>query len=106
MTVLDRLSTLRWPEGVRCPFCGDSRYYTHEQRPIFGCANPACRKQFSPTTGTVFHHRKLEPERLALAFEVFGECAGPADLMRALGVQYKSAHSLWRRLLSTDGRLA
>jgi transposase-like protein len=106
MSALDILAALRWPNGVECPHCGSRRYYSHDRRAIFGCAEPSCRKQFSPTTGTDFHHRKLSPEKLALVFEAFRQCAGPSDLMRAVGVEYKTAHDLWQRLSTTGGRLA
>lgn len=96
----------RWPDGVECPYCGSREYYTHTKRVLLGCANRDCRKQFSPTSGTIFDHRKIAPEKLVLALDSFAACDGPSDLMRAVHVQYKTAHSLWRRMLETDGRLA
>lgn len=105
MTALDELCAMRWPDGVQCPRCGSGNPYRHRNRPIFGCSSPPCRKQFSVTTGTAYGYRKLPPERLLQAFRVFPRCRGPADLMRALNVEYRSAHTLWMRLKGTGGRL-
>src|SRR5579862_2431383 len=44
-------STLRWPDGVTCPYCGSKENYYAPSRRIWKCK--ACRKQFSPKVGTI-----------------------------------------------------
>jgi transposase-like protein len=47
----DYLMKLRWPDGFRCPRCGEGRSWI-TQRGLLHCA--ACDHQTSPTAGTVF----------------------------------------------------
>lgn len=43
-----------------CPCCGSLRCYTIKTRPRWwSCGEKGCRKQFSVTSGTIFHSRKL-----------------------------------------------
>ncbi len=60
---LDFLEQRRWPEGVRCPVCGNDRIsrITRESKTKnkrtrqFACLEPTCKHRFSPTVGTIFH---------------------------------------------------
>lgn len=45
------LAQLRWPDGFRCPGCGDAGGWL-SSRGVFEC--PACGRQTSVTAGTVF----------------------------------------------------
>ena len=47
----------RWPNGFRCPKCGNDAAYFIEKHRRFQCTR--CRRQTSVTAGTVFH--KLPP---------------------------------------------
>ena len=53
------LESARWPEGFRCPRCGEARHsrFRVEGRLMFQCS--ACRKQTSLTARTLFHHSHL-----------------------------------------------
>lgn len=47
------LIQLRWPEGFRCPVCGEGKAWPVRARPtLFHCAN--CGRQSSVTAGTIF----------------------------------------------------
>jgi transposase-like protein len=50
---LDYLADSRWPEGFRCPACGDRRAWVLERRHLWECAE--CHQQTSITAGTVMH---------------------------------------------------
>src|SRR5262245_22095222 len=60
------LEKMRWPNGVACPQCGN-KSISHFQakgksgktRYLYQCLEKACRYQFSPTTGTIFHDSHL-----------------------------------------------
>jgi ISXO2-like transposase domain/Transposase zinc-ribbon domain len=60
---LDYLEHSRWPEGVRCPVCGNDKIsrITRESKTKnkrtrqFACLEPTCKHRFSPTVGTIFH---------------------------------------------------
>src|SRR5437016_6727874 len=49
----------RWPEGFRCPGCGQTAHcvISVDLRPLFQCN--ACRRQTSVTAGTMFSGTKL-----------------------------------------------
>jgi len=51
------LERLRWPEGVMCPRCKDSRVSRLKDYSRFECV--ACEYQFSVTAGTIFHDSHL-----------------------------------------------
>lgn len=102
----DKLVALRWPDGIRCQHCGSKRYYDYRKLKLFRCAEPSCRKNFSPTTGTVFQWRKLSPRQLLEAIDTFPLCSNASQFGRALGIEHRSAHYLWRRLTATGGKLA
>ncbi len=43
----------RWPEGFKCPNCGNDSYTLLETRKLYMCSG--CRHQSSLTAGTIFH---------------------------------------------------
>jgi transposase-like protein len=52
---------IRWHETDGepiCPVCGGTEHYNLKSRPVWKCK--ACAKQFSLTSGTIFHSRKLQ----------------------------------------------
>src|SRR4051794_1159939 len=76
-----------------CPACGCLAVYEYRCRPLWKCK--ACGKQFSVTSGTIFHSRKL-PFRdylMAIALFVNGVKGKSAlELGRDLDVPYKAAY--------------
>ena len=48
-----QLFRLRWPEGFKCPRCGQAEAYFHSKRHLYQCKS--CGYQASLTAGTVFH---------------------------------------------------
>lgn len=60
-----KVRELRWPEGVRCPFCGGEHLLkqgfdsTQKHRQRYQCKS--CRRYFDDLTGTIFegHHQPL-----------------------------------------------
>jgi transposase-like protein len=50
------LARCRWPDGYRCPKCGNARAYALVSRRRWQCA--VCRHQVSLTSGTVLHNTK------------------------------------------------
>src|SRR4051794_33953938 len=51
------LFTWRWPEGFVCPECGGREHCVVRTRALFQCT--ACRRQTSPTAGTIFVATKV-----------------------------------------------
>ncbi len=53
----ERLESLKWPGGVKCPRCGSEKISRIKKRDQFDCDE--CRYQFSVTAGTIFHDSHL-----------------------------------------------
>lgn len=85
------IESLRWPNGPVCPHCAHDRAYflkpsnglsrttrtgSHSQRRVWKCA--ACRRQFSVTTGTIFHGSKVSLQTWLFVF--FEMCANKNGL--------------------------
>ena len=51
------LMACRWPDGFRCPTCGDAGSYLLAARDLLQCR--ACRHQTSVTAGTVLDRTRL-----------------------------------------------
>jgi transposase-like protein len=94
------LRTLRWPDGVVCPRCGESRRLSYvTTRRKFQCHN--CRYQFSVTAGTAFHnsHLPLRKWFLAVYLMVSSERGVSAnELHNILGGSYKTAWFVEHRI--------
>jgi hypothetical protein len=105
MTPFEKLCALRWPDGIRCPHCGHGKVYYYASRPTLTCASKLCRRQFSPSSGTVFHSRKMPIEQYLAALEAFPSCKSPSDMHRALDSDYRTAFNIFHALQSTNGKL-
>ncbi|MCY4535761.1 MAG: IS1595 family transposase [Bryobacterales bacterium] len=75
------LAQLRWPEGFRCPQCGQSKAWPVRDG-AWQCA--ACGRQTSVTAGTLFHRSKLD---LRLWFRAMWSVTGHKHGTSALGLQ-------------------
>lgn len=89
---------LRWPEtqgAPVCPHCGGLDGYEIKSRRRFECS--ACGKQFSVTSGTLFHGRKLSFVDLLAALCILANAkkgVSGLQLSRDLDVQAKTAFVL------------
>jgi len=97
--------SIRWPEtdgAPVCPRCGCPTCWACPRpngAPRFRCS--ACRRDFSPTSGTLFAFHKLEIRDYLAAVVIFcDEVKGKAALAlsRDLDVQYKKAFVLAHKI--------
>ena len=56
-TCWDYLVKMRWPEGVTCSHCIDSKLDFIQTRKVFECRQ--CHRQIYPTAGTIFHKSRV-----------------------------------------------
>ena len=107
------LESARWPEGFRCPHCGEARHYVLRQRgrKTFQCQS--CRVQTSLIAGTVFQSTHLALTLWFLAIYWIGEAKtglSALALKRHLGVSYPTAwliqHKLMQTMTERDARYA
>lgn len=58
----------RWPDGYHCPHCGHEKAWYLKARRSFECSQ--CHRQFSITSGTVFHRSKVPLREWFLAMHL------------------------------------
>ncbi len=94
--------SIRWAttDGAPvCPRCSGADHYHLAARKVWKCK--ACAKQFSLTSGTIFHSRKLTLRDILGAIAIFTNGAkgySALQLSRDLGCDYKSCFVLLHKL--------
>lgn len=96
------LEKARWPQGFRCPRCGqaDPCVLHVGAHPTFQCK--ACRLQTSLIAGTLFQSTHLALTLWFLAIYLVSQAKtglSALDLMRQLGVSYPTAWLLHHKLM-------
>ncbi len=98
----DVFCKVRWSETRGepvCLFCDCIAVYKHKKRQIFSCK--ACEKQFSVTSGTLFHGRKLKIRDILTVIAHYANSAkgyNALQMSRDLNCQYKTAFVLLHKL--------
>lgn len=93
------LTRLRWPEGIKCPRCHDTRVSTLKDYGRFECVG--CEYQFTATAGTIFHDSHLPLTKWFLAVLLLCEAKkgmSAKQLQRTIGMGYKTAWYLCHRI--------
>ena len=91
----DLFRTIRWPETdgeAVCPQCGCIESYNITTRRKFKCKG--CHHQYSVTSGTIFHSRKLDFVDLLAGICLFvtgSKGMSSVQFSRTMDVQYKTA---------------
>ncbi|WP_428541181.1 IS1595 family transposase [Rhodopila sp.] len=97
-----KIESVRWPNGPVCGRCGEgARRYATKRPGRFRCGNPACRKDYTVTTGTVMESSHIPLHKWLMAFYLLSASKkgmSSLQLMRSLGVTYKSAWFLSHRV--------
>ena len=100
------LESIRWPDGVICPHCGESEREPYrlkgkslKHRRVWKCR--ACRKQFTVMVGTIFESSHVPLNKWLAAFYLL--CSSKKgmsahQLHRMLGVTYKTAWFMFHRI--------
>jgi len=97
------LESIRWPDGVVCPKCGESEREPYrlknQKRRLWKCR--ACRQQFTVTVGTIFESSHIGLDKWLLAFYLL--CSSKKgmsahQLHRSIGVTYKTAWFMFHRI--------
>lgn len=103
------LQRLRWPEGITCPRCKDTRVSVLKDYGRFECVG--CEYQFTVTSGTIFHDSHLPLTKWFLAVLLLVEARkgmSAKQLQRTVGMGYKTAWYLFHRIrkaMSTAERI-
>ena len=99
------LVRLRWPHGFVCPACGHRDHCELAGRGLFHCNR--CKRQTSPTAGTIFHATKL-PLRLWFAaihlIVTAKSVVSSVELARRLGVRQPTAWAMKYKIMAVMAR--
>jgi len=93
---------IRWADTdgePYCPECGCCDAYDPKTRQVYKCKG--CHKQYSITSGTIFHSRKLTVRDILAAIAIFingAKGCSALQLSRVWGVDYKTAFVLLHKV--------
>src|SRR3954469_16054597 len=96
------LEAIRWPSGPVCPHCGVVNHAYATKRPgKYRCAEPACRKDFTATVGTLFERSKIPLTTWFRAVHLLTSSKkgmSTHQVHRMLGVSVKTAWFMMHRI--------
>jgi transposase-like protein len=95
----DFMVSIRWPEGVFCPFCGSAEHSFISTRFTWQCKG--CKKQFSSKVGTVFEDSPITLDKWFVALWLLANCKNGVssyEIARDLGVTQKTGWFMLHRL--------
>src|ERR1700704_41505 len=97
------IEATRWPTGPVCGHCGETeRKYATKKLGRYRCGNPACRKDYTVTTGMVMESSHIKLHVWMQAFHLAASSKkgfSAHQLHRTLGITYKSAWFLHHRIM-------
>lgn len=91
--------SLRWPDGVFCPFCNATEHSFLSTRQLWKCKS--CKKQFSVRVGTIFEDSPIALSKWFVAIWMLANCKNGVssyELARAIGVTQKTAWFMLHRV--------
>lgn len=91
----------RWPDGLRCPYCGCDNVDENAKHPTMPFFCNDCRKYFSAKTNSVMHRSKLGYQKWAIAiYLVITNLKGVSSmkLHRDLGITQRTAWHMLHRI--------
>ena len=99
------LVRLRWPDGFVCPCCGHRGHCVLAGRGLYQCKR--CKKQTSPTAGTIFHATKLPLTLWFAAIHLIVTAKkgiSSVELGRRLGVKQPTAWAVKHKIMAVMAR--
>ena len=94
------LEELRWPQGFSCPACGHRGHAWLAGRRLYQCNR--CKRQVSPTAGTIFHATKLPLTTWFLAIHLVATAKNgisSLELGRRLGIKQTHAWAMKQKIM-------
>jgi transposase-like protein len=98
---VDFVAAMRWPLGVICPHCANTRVSYLSSRRIWKCMNKDCHKQFSVKTGSVFEDSPITLDKWLAAVWLIVNCKNGIssyEIARHVGVTQKSGWFMLHRI--------
>jgi transposase-like protein len=95
------LAASRWPDGVKCPTCGNDQLHFLATRRLWECKSKHPKRQFSVKVGTVFEDSPIGLDKWFTAAWMIANCKNGIssyEIARDLGVTQKTAWFMLHRL--------
>ncbi len=93
--------SVRWPDGIHCPFCDSGKVKDNASHATMPFRCNACKKRFSVKSGSVMHSSKIGYQAWAIAlYLVTTSLKGVSSmkLHRDLGITQKAAWHMLHRI--------
>jgi len=94
------LVKMRWPDGFRCPKCGETKHAYCAPRRVFQCR--ACRVQTSVRAGTIFHKSRTPLAKWFLAMHLLTASKNDIaalEMARQMDVKWDTAWAIKQKLM-------
>src|SRR5258708_7544678 len=98
---VESVASMRWPQGVVCPYCAGTKVSFLKSRRIWKCMAKECHKQFSAKTGSVFEDSPIPLDKWMTAVWLIVNCKNGIssyEIARDLKVTQKSAWFMLHRI--------
>lgn len=104
------LEKRRWPDGVRCPICGNEKISKitrkaggkNKRAQIYQCLEKTCKQQFSVTSGSIFHDSRIPLAKWFIAISLVMDAKkgmSAKQLQQHLGLgSYQTAWHMTHRI--------
>lgn len=87
------LISIRWEEGLRCPYCGSTDVYSHGNYEgsfsRYFCNR--CHRTFNDKTETIFEHSKISLTKWFFAIYLLDKKQSTLELAKEFEIGYKTA---------------
>jgi transposase-like protein len=96
---IKHLEQVRWGDKVTCVYCGSDNNYPNEKELRHHCND--CRKSFSVTVGTIFHHTHIELQKWFLVMSLMMNAKkglSAYQIARDLGIRRATVWSMTHRI--------
>jgi len=93
------MASVRWPEGVTCPYCEGTEHSFISTRRTWACKG--CKKRFTVKVGTVMEDSPIGLDKWIVAMWLLADCKNGIsshEVARHLGISQKSAWFLMHRI--------
>ncbi|HUZ90054.1 MAG TPA: IS1595 family transposase [Candidatus Acidoferrales bacterium] len=98
---LDFMVSLRWPDGVKCPTCGDEKVTFMASRRVWQCKGKHPKRQFSVKVGTIFEDSPVGLDKWFATIWLISNAkngVSSAEIARSIGVTQKTAWFMLDRI--------
>jgi transposase-like protein len=91
----------RWPHGVVCPTCENTKVKFLEKQKLWQCSKHHSKRQFSVKVGTIFEDSPLGLDKWLVAMWLVANCKNgisSCEIARGLGITQKTAWFMEHRI--------